>query len=204
MKHKMMKWLSVLVVLVMALGSIAAAPSPVDASGIPAQEVPPSDEAGMVQRPPRPEVLEQAYQRLQKTLEAQKERLQRAEQQIPNWESKIAELKQKGLDTSALEKALANFKDSLMKARQSHEEAARILAQHPGFDENGKVVDPKQAAQTVRDAGKAIRVTHRIMENAMWEMLRAFREFRRDNRPNPGEPRPPKPPVEDTTAPVQP
>lgn len=204
MKHKMMKWLGVLAVLGMAFASIAAAPSPVDASGIPAQEVPPSDEAGMVQRPPRPEVLEQAYQRLLKALEAQKERLQRAEQQIPNWESKIAEFKKKGLDTSALEKALANFKDSLMKARQSHEEAARLLAQHPGFDENGKVVDLKQAAQTVRDVGKAIRETHRIMENATREMLRAFREFRRDNRPMPGEPRPPKPTVEGTIAPIEP
>lgn len=204
MKHKMMKWLGVLAVLGMAFASIAAAPSPVDTSGIPAQEVPPSDESGVVQRPPRPEVLEQAYQRLVKALEAQKERLQRAEQQIPNWESKIAKLKQKGLDTSALEKALANFKDSLMKARQSHGEAAIILAQHPGFDENGKVVDLKQAAQTIREAGKAIRETNRIMENAVREMLRAFREFCRDNRAMSGEPRPPKPPVEDTTAPVQP
>lgn len=141
--------------------------------------VPPATEEQQARQSKR---LERAYQRALKMLEAQADRLEAAGERAENFAGRIADLKSEGKDTSALEKALANFKDVLKEARATHEQAAAVLKTHAGFDDQGKVTEIEKARETVREAEKLLREAHRDLRPALRELMRAFREFIRDNR----------------------
>ena len=143
---------------------------------------PPVPPAG--QEPPARQIerLEKAYQRELKATDAQAERLTGAEERVQKFAERIANLKSKGKDTSALEEALANFNEILKAAHTTHDQAAGILKTHAGFDEQGKVTDIQKARETVRQTEKLLSEVHRDLRPAIRDLARAAHEYLRDNR----------------------
>jgi hypothetical protein len=97
--------------------------------------------------------------------------------------ARIAALKQKGIDTSSLEAALAAFQGQVAKAKLQHDAAASILGTHAGFDANGKVTDRDAARNTVKTAGEDLRSAHKILVDARKDLVKAVRDFRSDHKP---------------------
>ncbi len=171
--------ISFIVVAGMLASALALAfPSAAHAQGT-NPPVPPTAEEQQARQIKR---LEIAYQRELKLLEAQADRLDGADERAEDFAGRIADLKSEGKDTSALEEALADFKDVLKEARTTHDQAAAVLKTHAGFDDQGKVTEIEKARETIREAEKLLREAHRDLRPALRELMRAFREFIRDNR----------------------
>jgi hypothetical protein len=181
MKTKLFKLLSVSVTATLVLGMIffALPVGAVSAAGL-SQEIPPpgEDRGGM-----RKALLERRYQNELKILERQEITLERADKFAARIETLIAKLKENGKDTTELEAALAVFTGHMVVAGVSHDEAAQILSNHAGFDENGKVVDLALARETVRSAGEALRETHQTMREALVNLRDAVKKWRQANPP---------------------
>ena len=90
----------------------------------------------------------------------------------------IAEEQAAGFDTSELEAALADFRASLTEAQGFHDTAAQILAEKAGFDSEGNVVDPRQARDTLKDAGRALQDSHQTLRIAGQDFRQAMRDYR--------------------------
>ncbi len=127
--------------------------------------------------------LERAYQREQMALDHQSDRLEFAALIAGDVEEWIEYLKDQGEDTGELEAALANFNTGLAEAQAHHDDAAAILGEHAGFDEDGKVVDRPQAIDTLRRAGRALRDAHRALSDATIDLHTAIRDWRYDHYP---------------------
>ena len=83
----------------------------------------------------------------------------------------IQDEQDKGFDTSALEAALNELQAKIGEAQTLHAAAAQTLDEKAGFDENGEVVDPQQARDTLENA-------HHSMQDARQTLLRAQQDFR--------------------------
>lgn len=59
--------------------------------------------------------------------------------------------KANGRDVMALQDALDKFADAVKQAEPIYQTAGEVISAHQGFDENGKVVNQKQALATVKD-----------------------------------------------------
>ena len=171
--------ISIIVLAGMLAGALALViPGAVQAQGT----NPPVPPAGQNQQANQTQRLEKAYQRELKALDAQAKNLTTADDRVAKFAQRIADLKSKGKDTSALEAALADFKDVLKGAHTTHDKAAGILNTHAGFNDQGKVTDIQQARNTVQEADKLLREVHRDLRPAVRDLVRALREFLRDNR----------------------
>ena len=126
--------------------------------------------------------LEKAYQREQKWLSEQTDHLSKANEAAAKVQSWIDELKSKGKDTSALEAALAAFKQQIAAAQSSHDTAANILSTHAGFDANGQVTDRYLAKQTVKSAYQALSDAHKVLRQAREDLYKAIKAFREANK----------------------
>jgi prefoldin subunit 5 len=164
------------------VGGVFLSAVPVQAAPLGQGTTPPTGEDARLKELVR---LERAYQREQKSLDAQTGRLAKTEEMVGKVEAKIAELKAKGLDTSALEEALAAYQESAVKAQADHDYAAEILVAHAGFDANGKVTDVQGAISTVKEAHQSLQDARQELRPALRDLLQALREFRRDNWPKP-------------------
>jgi hypothetical protein len=132
--------------------------------------------------------LENLLMREKVALNNQADRLARTPEVVAKTEAFIQKMKDKGLDTSNLEKALASYEKGVQAAQEYHDQAAAILANPAGFDANGKVVDRKQAAETVRTAGNALRRAHLEITEASMDLRAAVREFIEENKPPKDQP----------------
>lgn len=132
--------------------------------------------------------LERAYQREQMALDHQGDRLEFAALIAGDVREWIDYLKEQGEDVDELEEALANFNAGLADAQAHHDDAAAILSEHEGFDEDGKVVDRPQAVDTLRRAGRALRDAHRALSDATADLHTAIRDWRYDHRPRSEQP----------------
>ncbi len=180
MKFKPTKILYVVVVAAFLASGLCLAfsPDPVAAAGLAEDLQPPAQDSSL----PDPVRLEQLYQRELKLLEGQAQRLERMEERSVGYQEKIDEFVAEGRDVTALEKALDKFNSRLKEVRDLHGEAGQILATHAGFDQDGKVTDARQAAETLKDAGKLMRRVHRELDLMPRWLAKALREFLRDNR----------------------
>jgi hypothetical protein len=127
--------------------------------------------------------LEKAFQRVQNWYEMQGEFLAKADGYISKAETFIDKAEQRGLDVSALRSLLEDFKKSIPLVQAAHDRAGAIIADHNGFDANGKVIDPQAASQTVKDAASALqegRLAHLGKGKAL---AAAIKEFWQDNKP---------------------
>jgi hypothetical protein len=94
----------------------------------------------------------------------------------------IATAKAKGKDTSALEQALATFRQKLATARTAWQSASDTLATHAGFDAQGKVTDAATARETLKSARSAMLSAHATVVGARVELRQALAAFRKANR----------------------
>lgn len=163
-------------VLVFPINSVKAAVDP-QAGTPPAQ--PSNPAGGQAQQVTR---VENIYQRELRTLQAQGNRLNRVSTLTQKAEDLLAKLQAKGIDVSALQAALDDFKATIPSAQAAHDSAKAILAVHAGFDDNGKVTDIKVARETVRTAGQDLKEAHQIIQNAFQDLIREIRQFRQAHK----------------------
>jgi hypothetical protein len=138
---------------------------------------PPADGAGL-----RVAAIKLAYQRLQ-SLEARTQKaIDKARTGANRIENLIAQAKERGRDTAALEAALASFRSSMDSAQAKHDQGEAILEAHAGFDDQGEVTDFKAAWDTVKSAGQEFREVGKTIASALRELHLAIRDWREMNR----------------------
>jgi hypothetical protein len=135
---------------------------------------------------PRPTLdltaLEDWLKREQITLENQAERLKASNQVISHTNQLIEKQKAAGKDTAALETSLGSFSKAVGETQVLHDNAAEILSSHAGFDANGKVIDAKQALQTLHNAGLPLREGHLKITQATLDFRQAVRAYVQANQ----------------------
>lgn len=87
-----------------------------------------------------------------------------------------------GHDTSELEMALDELQAKAGEAQALHDEAAQILDQKAGFDENGEVVDPQIARDTLQEAHRTLRDANQTLRQARQDFRQAMRDYRQSKR----------------------
>jgi thiamine biosynthesis protein ThiC len=131
---------------------------------------------------PKSKVIEQSYVTAQRHLKLQNTALTRFGTFADKLATVIATAKAKGKDTSALEQALATFRQKLDAARASWQTANDTLASHAGFDAQGKVTDAATARETLKSARSAMQSAHTTIVGARVELRQALAAFRKANR----------------------
>jgi hypothetical protein len=122
--------------------------------------------------------LELLLKRLNLALDGQSQRLRLAGESADLVQEWIDLLNSDGKDTAPLQTALDQFNADLVEAQASHDEAARILGAHAGFDDDGKLTDRPQAIGTLRSAGRALRECHRSLVDATIHLRSAIVDWR--------------------------
>lgn len=126
--------------------------------------------------------LEVAFARIQLIFQRQEDGLARVDEIIARTEALLDLAAKKGLDASAVAKALSDLKTALPAAQSAHNQAGAILAAHNGFDDQGKVTYAAAAGETLKataEALKAYRATLDSSGRALREAVRAFLEANR-------------------------
>jgi hypothetical protein len=131
----------------------------------------------------RVQALENFYQRSQLVVQEQQLRIDLANQIASSTDTWIAALKGQGKDTSALEKALSDFKSKVSAAQTEHDQGASILNTHAGFDGSGKVTDVDQARDTLKQTRGHLRAAHLDLREGTLTLRKAIRDFRQANKP---------------------
>jgi len=164
MKKQIVKFLSILLVGVFAVGALAAFPTGAvyAASGTPQRSY---------------TVLQNTYQREQTLLAGQANRLTMANNAIGRVQDIINRGNTNGLDTSSLQSALAAFQSSLSTAQTDHNNAAGVLSSHNGFDGSGNVTDATAALQTVSTAGLDLANAASTLANASTTLVSAAKSW---------------------------
>lgn len=171
------KFFSIFVLVAVVFSMLFVPTGTVAASGLSDDSNPPQTERGAAR-------LEKLYQAQLIALDAQTKNLVRADQATVRVTELIAKLKERGLDTTPLEQALATYQAEMVLAHQAHDTAAAILGTHAGFDDNGKVTDIQAARETVKQAGQSLREARQTMRQAAVDLRQAIREFREANQPD--------------------
>lgn len=137
---------------------------------------------------PIEKMLGAAFHKEEAWLKRQEAALEKAVRGNERLQNLIDRAKENGLDTADLESAMANFNAAVTEAQSNHDLAAVILAEHEGFDAQGKVTDVELARQTLKDAHQAIQDAHRGLIKAGWDLSDALQGWREANpRPAPEE-----------------
>jgi hypothetical protein len=129
--------------------------------------------------------LENIFEREKSALARQAENILRMDRLTEKAQDRIDALKAKGKDVSGLEAALAAFENALTDINASHAVAARLVAAHAGFADNGKVTDIEAAKETVQKVHDAITATRQMMVDAGKAIRQAIRQYRDTNAPVP-------------------
>jgi hypothetical protein len=162
------RWILTLSVALVALfatfGSAAAAPR--------AGDPPPSARAG----------LERAYKEEQQRLATMERRFQEAKTFADTVATMIAMLKEHGVDTTRLERALVLFRNRMADAHRQWEAARDTLAAHAGFDAEGHVTDVGKAGTTVAKSHACLLRAHAIGETALRELRAVVASYTRPRR----------------------
>ncbi len=127
--------------------------------------------------------LEKAFQALQKLVEKQSQNIRRADAFIGKVEGLIGKAKANGKDTRALEAAVTEFKSKRAEAAQLNSAAANILKTHAGFDANGKVTNPEQAKETLKNGREQVKDAREVFTGALKQLRDAFKTWRSANPP---------------------
>jgi len=122
-------------------------------------------------------------ERVQLAYESQSYRIDLAHQSAELTQEWIDLLASEGHDTTDLEAALSEFNRLVSEAEGYHDDAGAILASPAGFDSDGNVTDRQQAVNTLREAGQALRDSHRDLVDATITLHRAIQDYRQALRP---------------------
>ena len=162
------RWLLNLSIAFVALfatfGSAAAAPRAVDQ--------PPGANAR----------LERAYKEEQQRLAAMERRFNEAGAFADKVAGLIAQLKEHGVDTARLERALAAFRDQMAAAHRQWEAARDVLATHAGFDGEDHVTDARQARATVTQAHLHLMRARTLADRAFHDLRAVLATYPRPER----------------------
>jgi hypothetical protein len=152
--------------------------------------MPSADDTNPPQVTPPPEGvrLEKLFQREQNAHDKHRETLNKASKTGEKLSEMITRAKENGKDTRSLEKALADFNNQLGEIRLMYNQTDRLIKQHAGFNDRGKLTDTEKARETVknvREGNQRFRKSlARVLENAKG----ALQEYRKANpRPTPTE-----------------
>jgi hypothetical protein len=148
-----------LVALCATFGSATAAPRAVD--------TPPSGNTS----------LERAYQAEKQHLRMMELQFHQAGAFADEVAALIHRLKEHGVDTMPLERALTTFRDRMGAAHRQWEAARDTLATHAGFDGEGHVTNADQARATVRNAHAHLMRADRIIRIAFHDLRAAVAAF---------------------------
>jgi hypothetical protein len=129
--------------------------------------------------------LERIWSRRRTAFQLQGNRLNRADDIITRAQSLIDKANQKGWDTSAVQAALDAFQAVIPAAQAAHDPGITIIADHKGFDANGKVTDHVVALETVQSLDKVLKDTHTAMNRTGQALLEAIRAFHTAHHPTP-------------------
>ena len=121
-----------------------------------------------------------AYRLALLRLDAQQDQIDHAGAVADLAEEYIADEQAAGYDASILETALVDLRAKLAEAQDHHDLAAEILEEGAGFDEEGNVVDPRLARETMRDGLRAMRDAGRALREGHRDYREALREYRRN------------------------
>lgn len=97
-------------------------------------------------------------------------------------EEYIADEQAKGFDTSELEAALDALNGKIGEAQASHDAAVQVLDDKAGFDEDGQVVDPEQARDTLKTARDSMQDAGNNLRTGQQEFRQAMRDYRQSKR----------------------
>lgn len=171
MKAFFRKFVPVLILLVVIA---AALPTPAYAASA-AQEEQPAPE----NRDPN-RIIESRFKQEQRRNERQAKGGERIDTLLERIESRLSRAEEQGLDTSAVESALADFETARAEAAALHSKAGELIDAHAGFDAEGKVTDAETAAQTVEDihllidqARDGIADGREAVQHALWDLFQA-------------------------------
>lgn len=168
---------ALLVVMILGIGFAALPAVDVYAAGSSDETEPPVSTEDRAAR------LEHIWARQLAAYERQGKLLENANIIIGRVQSLIDKATEKGLDASAVQEALDVFEAALQDARPIHQSANGIVTSHKGFDENGKVTDPEQAKETIKELGQHLRDFRATMDGTGKALKDAIREFWKNNRP---------------------
>lgn len=129
----------------------------------------------------RNDALENFYKRAQLVVQEQQLRIDLANEVASAADTWIATKKSEGVDTSALEAALADFKSKIAAAQTEHDAGASVLNAHAGFDGSGNVTDAAQAHTTLEQTRDHLRTAHEDLRDATVAFRQAVRSFRQAN-----------------------
>lgn len=114
------------------------------------------------------------------------ERMGRTDEFVAKVQKLIDRAKANGKDVSAVQAALDAFKTAVKEAQPIYESVKGLINSHPGFDSNGKVIDPEKAAETVKAMHEKLKEIRDAMNGTgkvLHEAIKAFREA--NPRPQP-------------------
>lgn len=122
--------------------------------------------------------LEQLYRLRQAQVRSLDEMLKRDAHRITEIEKLIAYAKAHGLNTTALEHALATYRSMLRNARTAWQTAADALKTHAGFSDAGKVINLDRARATLKTAENGLYTSYRTAQSAEQLLNKALAVFR--------------------------
>jgi len=128
--------------------------------------------------------LQKVYQNEQKWFGIQTTNLGKADEAVTKVQDLITQAQSRGLDTSALQSALATYQSRLSTAQSSHNTASGILSAHNGFDGSGNVTDQAAANQTVKDANQSLKDAHDALVQAVHDLQQAIKAWQSQNEPS--------------------
>jgi hypothetical protein len=94
----------------------------------------------------------------------------------------IAKLKERGVDTARLERALEAFRARMADARKQWEAARDVLAAHAGFDAEGHVTDARKAHATIMQAHAHLMRARSLADRAFRDLHAVLATYPRPDR----------------------
>ncbi len=168
---------AMLVIMILGIGLAALPVVDVYAAGSSEETDPP------VSTKERTALLERIWARQLAAYERQGKIIDNADTLIDRVQNLIDKATEKSLDASAVQEALDAFEAAIQDARPIHQSANGIVTSHKGFDENGKVTDPEQAKETIKELSQHLRDFRATMDGTGKALKDAIREFWKNNRP---------------------
>ena len=132
--------------------------------------------------PPTNAQLEQAYKAEQQSLHVMESRFEQVRKHADGVAALIAKLKNQGINTAPLERALAAFRTRIAVAKGQRQVARDVLATHAGFDAEGHVTNARQAGATVAKAHINLVQARMIVDGAIGQLRAAVAAFLRAHR----------------------
>lgn len=167
------------IVLAAVLAGLTVFAFPAQATAAPLlqEETPPAPQnPGQIQNQ-RKDTLERIYQRELRFLEHINFDLSRISKISDRVDILISKLQERGIDPAPVQAALNEFIQQANSAAAPRDQAAAILAEHNGFNPQGKVTNVQDAAQTVRSAGALLRDAHRTFHDALHNLRVTIRDL---------------------------